>query len=92
MIKPKLTCLHYSQTPIIIQSNTPLTLQTISNTFTIHNSDILTAVQKWWKSISKFKRTSFVLNILAIFGILFFVLYLFLKNKKSEKHSKFLYK
>lgn len=80
MSRPQLTLIHFN-TPEL----TPTSTQTLAFTSTTTiATDIYFAASQWWKLLSKFEKTSLILNLFAISGIVVFVCYLFM-NKNSRK-------
>ena len=79
--RPQLTFIHFD-TPELTWSSTHM-LAFTSTTTTVA-TDIYCTASQWWKLLSKFEKTSFILNTFAISGIVIFVCYLFM-NKHSRK-------
>ena len=88
--RPQLTFIHFD-TPELTLSSTQM-LAFTSTTTTVA-TDIYCAASQWWKLLSKFEKTSFILNLFAISGIVVFVCYLFMNKTFSEnKRKKIVYK
>ena len=89
MSRPQSTLIHFNTPELSLTSTQTLPFTTTTTVAT----DIYFAASQWWKLLTKFEKTSLILNIFAISGIVVFFCYLFMNKTFSEnKRKKIVYK